>query len=161
MSRLDEIKANLAGWHVSDDKEWLIGEVERLTAERNDESNPYAVCGIVSNSGPDGEPLGCGYPAGHEGDHAWASLPTSFKADLDELTRIASEAQLRVAALTAENAALREALEKIRDAKTTGDTTRRIVADALATGGYSLLERAAAKRTARAVVSETAREDVS
>lgn len=34
------------------------------------------ICGVVSNSGPNGEPLACGYAAGHEGVHAWASQPT-------------------------------------------------------------------------------------
>lgn len=34
------------------------------------------ICGIVSNSGPNGEPLACGYAAGHKDNHAWADLPT-------------------------------------------------------------------------------------
>jgi hypothetical protein len=34
------------------------------------------LCGITSNSGPNGEPLACGYVAGHEGAHAWSTLPT-------------------------------------------------------------------------------------
>jgi ribosomal protein L37E len=35
-----------------------------------------AICGIVSYSGAKGEPLACGFPAGHAGNHAWATLPT-------------------------------------------------------------------------------------
>ena len=34
------------------------------------------ICGVVSQSGPNREPLACGFPQGHDGDHAWASLPT-------------------------------------------------------------------------------------
>ncbi len=34
------------------------------------------ICGVVSHSGPNGEPLACGYPADHEGTHSWADLPT-------------------------------------------------------------------------------------
>lgn len=34
------------------------------------------VCGVASESGTHGEPLACGYPKGHAGPHAWASLPT-------------------------------------------------------------------------------------
>lgn len=33
-------------------------------------------CGLVSNSGPNGEPLGCGYQNHHSGPHSWATLPT-------------------------------------------------------------------------------------
>jgi hypothetical protein len=36
----------------------------------------WATCGVVSQSGPNGEPLGCGFAFGHDGPHAWASLPT-------------------------------------------------------------------------------------
>lgn len=35
-----------------------------------------ALCGVVSNSGRDGEPLACGFTRGHSGAHAWATLPT-------------------------------------------------------------------------------------
>lgn len=34
------------------------------------------MCGIVSMSGPNGEPLACAYPPNHDGDHSWATLPT-------------------------------------------------------------------------------------
>jgi hypothetical protein len=34
------------------------------------------ICGVISNSGPNAEPLACAYPPGHTGDHSWASLPT-------------------------------------------------------------------------------------
>jgi hypothetical protein len=35
-----------------------------------------AICGVVSHSGAKGEPLACGFPFGHSGAHAWATLPT-------------------------------------------------------------------------------------
>lgn len=35
-----------------------------------------AICGVVSECGPNLEPLACGYPKGHDGAHAWATLPT-------------------------------------------------------------------------------------
>ncbi len=38
-------------------------------------ARPHA-CGIVSPSGPFGEPLGCAYPTGHDGPHSWSTLPT-------------------------------------------------------------------------------------
>ncbi len=34
------------------------------------------ICGIICNCGAHGEPLACGYTEGHEGFHAWASLPS-------------------------------------------------------------------------------------
>lgn len=34
------------------------------------------ICAVVSNSGPLGEPLGCGYLPGHAGNHSWSTLPT-------------------------------------------------------------------------------------
>lgn len=34
------------------------------------------LCAIISYSGPNGEPLACGYRPGHDGTHAWGSLPT-------------------------------------------------------------------------------------
>ncbi len=34
------------------------------------------MCGIVSMSGPNREPLACAYPPEHDGDHSWATLPT-------------------------------------------------------------------------------------
>ena len=44
--------------------------------KKADEAERYAICGIVSESGPNGEPLACGYKHGHKGNHAWATLPT-------------------------------------------------------------------------------------
>jgi len=34
------------------------------------------VCGVVSMSGPNGEPLACGYWPDHDGAHSWSTLPT-------------------------------------------------------------------------------------
>jgi hypothetical protein len=34
------------------------------------------ICGLSGNYGPFMEPLACGHPKGHDGDHAWVSLPT-------------------------------------------------------------------------------------
>jgi hypothetical protein len=51
---------------------YLRGRMRR----RRNEADRYAICGIVSESGPNGEPLACGYQHGHEGKHAWATLPT-------------------------------------------------------------------------------------
>lgn len=39
------------------------------------------ICGALSDSGYHGETLACGMPKGHEGAHAWASLPT-FTAEI-------------------------------------------------------------------------------
>lgn len=39
-------------------------------------TEPRAICGVVSQSGPNGEPLACGYVLGHDGPHAWSTLPT-------------------------------------------------------------------------------------
>lgn len=39
------------------------------------------ICGITSFSGPNGEPLACGYRALHQGTHAWESLPTPLAVD--------------------------------------------------------------------------------
>jgi hypothetical protein len=33
-------------------------------------------CSVLSNSGPNGEPLRCGYKPAHKGAHSWATLPT-------------------------------------------------------------------------------------
>lgn len=45
-------------------------------ADRRANQPPPAICGVVCNCGPNGEPLACGYAAGHAGAHSWASLPT-------------------------------------------------------------------------------------
>jgi hypothetical protein len=34
------------------------------------------ICGTVCECGPNREPLACGFPKGHDGAHAWATLPT-------------------------------------------------------------------------------------
>jgi hypothetical protein len=34
------------------------------------------ICGCISLSGPNREPLACGYDVNHDGDHSWATLPT-------------------------------------------------------------------------------------
>jgi hypothetical protein len=53
-------------WHCED---CGCSDFRRPTAER-------PICGIVSLSGGRGEPLACGFPEGHKGSHAWATLPT-------------------------------------------------------------------------------------
>jgi hypothetical protein len=40
------------------------------------------ICGVISNSGPNGEPLACAYPPHADGEHSWATLPT-FSATTD------------------------------------------------------------------------------
>lgn len=40
------------------------------------ESAPAAICGVVCNCGPNGEPLACGYAPHANGPHSWAALPT-------------------------------------------------------------------------------------
>jgi hypothetical protein len=42
------------------------------------------ICGIISNSGPNGEPLACGFMPDHPGNHSWAALPT-FPFQFDRL----------------------------------------------------------------------------
>lgn len=42
--------------------------------------DPGAICGMVSQSGPNLEPLACGWKAGHTGKHAWSSLPSFVRA---------------------------------------------------------------------------------
>jgi hypothetical protein len=44
-----------------------------VTAEARRES---LICGMVSLSGPNGEPLACGFRHVHDGEHSWATLPT-------------------------------------------------------------------------------------
>lgn len=40
------------------------------------ERERLSICSVVSHSGPNGEPLACGYSPRHEGPHSWATLPT-------------------------------------------------------------------------------------
>lgn len=46
-----------------------------------------AICGIMSNSGPNGEPLACAYTPGHDGPHSWSTLPT-FPLIYQELPKL-------------------------------------------------------------------------
>lgn len=48
-------------------------------ARQIDAASNSLICGVVSNSGYEGEPLACGFTVGHIGQHAWATLPT-FRA---------------------------------------------------------------------------------
>jgi len=34
------------------------------------------LCGVISHSGPNREPLACAYAPGHDGPHSWSTLPT-------------------------------------------------------------------------------------
>ena len=36
----------------------------------------HGICGVLCAAGRHGEPLACGFPKGHKGKHAWATLPT-------------------------------------------------------------------------------------
>lgn len=52
------------------------------------------ICGVISNSGRNYEPLACGFAPGHEEAHSWATLPTFGKndiagqlAEVDEMVR--------------------------------------------------------------------------
>lgn len=47
-------------------------------------------CDSLCPCGPNGELLGCGFKEGHDGDHAWASLPT-FISGLTLLEKAAVE----------------------------------------------------------------------
>ncbi len=40
-----------------------------------------AICGTISASGPNGEPLACAYAPNHDGAHSWATLPTFFPSE--------------------------------------------------------------------------------
>ena len=46
-----------------------------------DETRASGLCAVVSASGPNGEPLACGYEPDHDGPHSWASLPTFTRSD--------------------------------------------------------------------------------
>jgi len=41
------------------------------------------ICGVISASGRCYEPLACGFEPGHLGAHAWATLPSFGKGDVD------------------------------------------------------------------------------
>lgn len=47
-----------------------------LTPALREEIAKQRICGVVCNCGPEGEPLACGYPPLHDGNHSWASIPT-------------------------------------------------------------------------------------
>ena len=51
------------------------------------EATDDMICGVICNAGPNGEPLACGYPSGHDGVHSWSTLPT-FDKDAPELVAI-------------------------------------------------------------------------
>lgn len=36
----------------------------------------HPICGVISHSGPNREPLACAYAPDHDGAHSWATLPT-------------------------------------------------------------------------------------
>lgn len=58
-------------------KQWReAANVLRSTAAEWDEKADDAICGMVSNSGPNREPLACGYVHDHDGPHSWSTLPT-------------------------------------------------------------------------------------
>lgn len=46
------------------------------------------ICGVVCAAGRHGEPLACGHPHGHAGDHAWGSLPTFVAGATNERYRV-------------------------------------------------------------------------
>jgi hypothetical protein len=50
-----------------------------------------AICGVVSLSGPNQEPLACGYKAGHDGPHAWSTLPTFSSLASQEPAAVSGE----------------------------------------------------------------------
>lgn len=55
-------------------------EVVKATESVGAGSNPHYrdICGVISYSGPNGEPLACAWEEDHlsEKPHSWASLPT-------------------------------------------------------------------------------------
>lgn len=66
-----------------------------------------SICGLSGNYGAKGEPLACAYRRGHDGDHAWASLPT-FVDGVRHTFHVPAEV---VAALAASGDAPREGLD--------------------------------------------------
>ncbi len=44
-------------------------------------------CGMLADAGPNGEPLLCGYSAGHEGVHSWARLPGAVDAAAEQVRK--------------------------------------------------------------------------
>lgn len=56
--------------------EWPDMELRHLIQETLNAHPAPSICGIVSMSGPNGEPLACGYTQGHDGPHSWSTLPT-------------------------------------------------------------------------------------
>jgi len=69
----------------------LDDEDDRSTGEYNvsvmlrPKPAPRFMCGCVSMSGPNREPLACVYPPCHDGDHSWATLPTFIPGNLEEI----------------------------------------------------------------------------
>lgn len=66
---------------LDDDNGRPTGEYNVSVTLRPKAAPPF-MCGIVSRAGPNGEPLACAYPPGHEGDHSWATLPTFVSSNL-------------------------------------------------------------------------------
>ena len=63
-------------------------EADRVTASSR--SHTDTLCGTVCECGPNREPLACGFKRGHDGPHAWATLPT-FDNGGDPVGRCESE----------------------------------------------------------------------
>ena len=59
--------------------------VEKPGIDPGDALAALSICGLSGNYGAKGEPLACAYPRGHDGDHAWASLPTFVDGSPDSL----------------------------------------------------------------------------
>ena len=66
------------GWLPCD---WPIGHPMRCAPSEDSTRKavaamPDPICGCVCCCGPNLEPLACGYKRGHDGAHAWGTLPT-------------------------------------------------------------------------------------
>lgn len=71
------------GWRLQATIDALLAERDALVAEHAHLKDMMRfglgdpLCGVVSNSGPNGEPLACAWPPhGTERAHSWATLPT-------------------------------------------------------------------------------------
>lgn len=75
------------GWQPSEERDEDLAAItsEQIAAyfdalahvgRRPDGQPRMPICGIMSASGRHGEMLACAHPPGHDGPHAWASLPT-------------------------------------------------------------------------------------
>jgi hypothetical protein len=66
------------GWLPCD---WPIGHPMRCAPSEDSTRKavaamPDPICGCVCCCGPNLEPLACGYKRGHDGAHAWGTLPS-------------------------------------------------------------------------------------